>query len=250
MSFGFWNFTFVLLNVMVKVMNIKKQIYNLDGKLVKIIKRIGRLAEEKKIRAFLVGGFVRDIFLNIKNFDVDIVVERDGISFAHQLSRVLKLEITTHRRFGTAVLFCPGLKIDITTFRKETYSYPGSLPVVSGGSLMDDLARRDFTINAMAVSINRDDFGLLFDYFCGLDDLKFRRLRPMHRDSFFDDPLRILRIARFKARFGFSIEPEAMRLIKQAGKTKALEKMQKHRVRDELILIFKEDLIKCFGIPL
>ncbi|MBU2540989.1 MAG: hypothetical protein KJ593_03710 [Candidatus Omnitrophica bacterium] len=237
-------------------MNIKKRIYVLDARLLKYIKAIGALADKKGIRACLVGGFVRDMFLNLDNFDVDIILERDGIKFANLVSKTLKLNMISHERFGTAVLANNSIKIDIATFRKERYPYPGSLPVVSRGSLIEDLARRDFTINAMAVSINKNDFGLVFDYINGLTDLKQRRLRILHKKSFLDDPTRILRLVRFKARFNFSVENKTLGYIRQAKKSKALEKMQRHRIRDELILIFKEakpenaikDLSKVYGL--
>lgn len=221
-------------------MNIKRQINNLDKNLVKVIKRIGALADKQGFRACLVGGFIRDILLNIKNFDVDIILEREGIRFAQILSKRLKADLIIHRRFGTAALSLGGLKIDIATFRKEAYPYPGSLPIVFSGSLADDLARRDFSINALACSINKDDFGQISDYFQGLVDLKQRRLRVMHANSFIDDPTRILRIVRFKARLQFAFHPDTLRLLRQAKRRRVLERMQAHRIRDELVLIFKE----------
>ncbi|MEW6009234.1 MAG: hypothetical protein AB1629_06345 [Candidatus Omnitrophota bacterium] len=221
-------------------MNIKREIVRLDKKLVKLIKLIGELADKESLRACLVGGFVRDVFLKIRNFDIDVIVEKDGIRFAGLISKILKGRLLGHSRFKTAVVSFGNFKIDVATFRKEEYPYPGSLPVVSSGSLSDDLARRDFSINAMAVSINKNDFGFVFDYFLGLNDLKRKQLRVLHDKSFIDDPLRILRLARFKTRFGFSVEPVTLSLIKQAKKQKSLENMQKHRIRDELILIFKE----------
>lgn len=221
-------------------MNLSKMISSLDKELQGVIKRISRIAQKENQRAYLVGGFVRDILLHIKNFDVDIVVRDQGIKFAHILNKAFKWEITTHSRFGTAVIADKDFKIDISTSREESYPYPGSLPVVKWGSLVDDLARRDFTINAMAVSINKNDFGRVIDYFDGIKDLRLRQLKVLHEKSFLDDPTRILRLARFKSRFGFSIQGATRRLLNQAKSVKALEGVQKHRVRDELILIFKE----------
>ncbi len=221
-------------------MNIKKEILNLDKSLVKLIKVIGSLADSQGIRAYLVGGFVRDIFLKIKNFDIDIVVEIDGIRFASLLNKSLKGELLAHGRFGTAVINFKDFKIDVATSRGEIYPYPGSLPVVSAGSLGEDLARRDFSINAMALSINKNDFGFVFDYSDGLEDLKRKQLRVLHDKSFLDDPLRILRLARFKTRLNFSVQAKTLMLLRQAKKQNSLEGMQKHRIRDELILIFKE----------
>lgn len=221
-------------------MNIKNEINKLPRPLVNIIKNAGRFADNTNQRAYLVGGFIRDIFLKIKNFDVDIVLETKGINFARALNKRLKAKLIIHKRFGTAVIRCKNFKLDIATCRKEIYPYPGSLPVVSAGSLKDDLARRDFSINAMAVSINKDNFGQLFDFFCGLDAIRNKKLEILHKGSFLDDPIRILRLARFKARFGFSIDKATLKLIKASRGLKALENMQKHRVRDELVLMFKE----------
>jgi tRNA nucleotidyltransferase (CCA-adding enzyme) len=221
-------------------MNIKREILSLDRDIVKAIKAVSRCARKSKVRCFLVGGFVRDVLLKIKNLDLDIAVASDGVQFAQLLEKPLKAEVVSHKRFGTAVVTFDGIKIDITTLRKEQYPYPGSLPVVSPGNLSEDLARRDFTINAMAVSINQDNFGFVFDYFSSFDDLKAKQLCVLHKDSFFDDPTRILRLARFKTRFGFSVESNTLRYITQAKKKKSLEKMQRHRIRDELMLIFKE----------
>ena len=221
-------------------MNLNRYLKVLDKKLLKALMAAGRTAQRQGLRAYLVGGFVRDMFLKIKNFDIDIVVSSQGIKFAQTLSRKFNSKITAHKRFGTAVICAKDFKIDISTFRKEHYPYPGSLPVVSAGSLADDLGRRDFSINALAVSINKNDFGRVVDYFGGIIDLAKRQLRVLHKDSFLDDPTRILRLVRFKSRFGFIIEPATKKLIREARSAKALEKMQKHRVRDELILIFKE----------
>jgi tRNA nucleotidyltransferase (CCA-adding enzyme) len=221
-------------------MNITKKLNHLDLKLIAIIKRIGRFADKHNIRAFLVGGFVRDIFLKIKNFDIDIAVDKQGINFAQFLSKKLNLKIISHQRFGTAILSLGNLKVDIATLRKEAYPYPGSLPVVREGSLADDLARRDFSVNALAVGINKDDFGMVFDHFNGLADIEHKDLRVLHDKSFLDDPTRILRLVRFAARFNFSIETKTLNLLKQARLAGALENMQKQRVREELFLIFEE----------
>lgn len=213
---------------------------SLDRAIVKIIKRVGRCADREGLRCYLVGGFVRDILLKIKNFDIDVVLESDGIGFAQVLNKELKGQLLIHKRFGTAVIAREDFKIDIATLRKEYYPTAGSLPVVSPGSLADDLARRDFSINAVASSINSSDFGFVFDYFFGLDDIRGRRLSVLHKNSFLDDPTRILRLARFKGRLSFSIEPQTLHYLIQAREERALENVQKQRIRDELILIFKE----------
>jgi tRNA nucleotidyltransferase (CCA-adding enzyme) len=206
-----------------------------------VIKLCSRLAKEMDYKVYLVGGFVRDLVLGVKNFDLDIVVEGDGIEFAKRLSEKLNTKFIYHKRFGTAtVIKDKKFKVDIATARKETYEYPASLPKVSFGDINDDLARRDFTINSMAVDISEENYGKLIDPFCGKKDLKKGLIRILHPLSFIDDPTRILRAIRFKERFNFKFEKETLRLLKEAVKKDLLEKVGPHRLRDELILILKE----------
>ncbi|MDD5552942.1 MAG: hypothetical protein PHE18_03600, partial [Candidatus Omnitrophica bacterium] len=133
------------------------------------------------------------------------------------------------------------LKIDVATARKEHYPQPAHLPVVICGILDDDLTRRDFTINSMAISLNREDFGGLIDCFKSAQDLKEKKIRVLHDLSFIDDPTRILRAIRFEQRYGFRIEPKTLRLLKEADRLDMLHKVQPHRLRDELILMLNED---------
>lgn len=195
------------------------------------------LAQNRKV--YLVGGFVRDLILRVKNLDLDIVVEGDGIKFAEDFAKLLEARITAHRQFGTAtVLLKFGLKVDFSSARKESYPQPAHLPVVSSGSLKDDLFRRDFTINAMAISLTD---GSIVDYFGGRDDLINKKIRVLHDLSFKDDPTRILRAVRFEQRYDFNIEPKTLELLKEAVKLKMLEKVQPHRTRDDLVLVLKEN---------
>jgi len=188
--------------------------------------------------AYLVGGFVRDLVLKVKNLDLDIVVEGDGIKFAERFADLRDGKITAHKRFGTAtVLLKSGIKIDFSSVRREVYAKPAHLPVVSSGSLRDDLFRRDFTINAMAVSLNA---GRIVDFFNGRKDLKRKKIRILHNLSFKDDPTRILRGIRFEQRLNFRIEPLTLKLLKEAVKLRLLERVHPHRTRDDLILVLKE----------
>ena len=215
------------------------------------------VASRNSIPAYLVGGFVRDLILGIKNLDLDIVVEGNGIKFAEDFAGILKAKLIRHRRFGTAtIILRHNLKIapstslgvsgersrtiDIATARKEVYPRPAYLPVVTSGTLRDDLARRDFTVNAMAISIMESDFGRLIDFFCGKDDLRHKKMRILHNLSFIDDPTRILRAIRFEKRYNFRIETETLAYLKEAVRLKMLEKVEPQRLRDELILILKE----------
>ncbi|MFH1398158.1 MAG: hypothetical protein ABIH27_06395 [Candidatus Omnitrophota bacterium] len=199
------------------------------------------LASELNCNVYLVGGFVRDLLLGVKNLDLDIVVEGDGLGFAEKLSRKLEVRVVFHRRFGTATCFIrPHLKLDIATCRREFYPKPGHLPVVSFGLLKDDLFRRDFTINAMAISISNASFGRFIDLFNGKSDLANKKIRVLHNLSFVDDPTRILRAVRFEQRYGFRLEAATLFLLKEASRQGRLEKIQPQRVRDEIILILKE----------
>jgi len=201
------------------------------------------IAVRNNIPSYLVGGFARDLILGVRNFDLDIVVEGDGIKFAEEFAQELNAKLIRHRRFGTAtVLPKPHLKIDIATARKEFYPEPAHLPVVESGSLKDDLFRRDFTINAMAIGIADHSFGELIDFFGGRDDLRKKSVRVMHKLSFIDDPTRILRAARFEQRYDFKIEPQTLKFLKEAVCLKMLEVVEPQRIRDDLILILKEEM--------
>ncbi len=215
-------------------------------KLPKELKEVVYLARDISGRlnmpAYLVGGFVRDLILGRNNFDLDIVIEGDGIRFASALAAALKTRVTSHARFKTATIhYRPHLKIDVSTARKERYPGAAQLPVVEAGTMKDDLLRRDFTVNSMAMGISCGHFGKLIDYFSGKDDLKRRLIRVMHDKSFIDDPCRILRAIRFEQRFGFKIEPHTLCLLKDAVNSGMLQKLQPQRLRDDLILILKEE---------
>jgi len=220
---------------------LKKYLKKLPKEIQDLVYLAGDIAEENKMPAYLVGGFVRDLISGVKNLDLDITVEGDGIKFAECLAAATKSKLICHRRFGTAtVVLKHGLKIDIATARSETYPYPASLPVVTPGTIKEDLCRRDFTINAMAISINRHNFGSLIDVFAGQDDLRRKIIRILHDLSFIDDPTRILRAVRFATRYSFKIEHKSAILLKEAVADEMLKKVQPQRLRDELILILKE----------
>ena len=199
------------------------------------------VSRETKMPAYLVGGFPRDLILGVKDWDLDITVEGNGIKFAEALARRLNSGLIRHERFGTATLILDyRLKVDIATTRKEIYPFNASLPVVSPGSLREDLLRRDFTINAMALCISEGGGEKLIDIFGGRQDLAAGKIRILHDLSFKDDPTRILRAIRFQQRYNFKIEPETLRLLKEAIGAGLLEKVNPHRMRDELILMLKE----------
>jgi tRNA nucleotidyltransferase (CCA-adding enzyme) len=219
----------------------KEYLNRLPQDIMEIILRAQETSTEVGCRVFLVGGFVRDLILGVKNFDVDMAVESDGIKFAHALGNKIGAQVIAHRRFGTATLLMkPHGKIDIATTRNEDYPHPASLPEVREGHLEDDLLRRDFTINALAINISAYGFGTLIDVCGGKGDLSSGKIRVLHERSFIDDPTRILRAVRFEQRYDFRIEPKTLALLKAALHQSILQRVQPQRLRDELILILKE----------
>jgi len=219
----------------------KKYLEKLPGEIRELIYFAKDLAAYQGVPAYLVGGFVRDLLLGVKNFDLDIVVEGDGIKFAGYFAKLLKARLIRHRRFGTAtVVLMQGLKIDFSSARSEIYPEPASLPAVKSGTLKEDLYRRDFTINAMAISLQGKDFGRLVDFFGGRLDLEAGKIRILHDLSFIDDPTRIIRAVRFEQRYGFNIEPHTKKQFKCAVDLRMLEKVQPQRVRDDIILLLSE----------
>lgn len=226
-----------------KVQNLNK----LPKEILNLVYKIGKFCDTKKINGYTVGGFVRDLYLGLSNFDLDIVVEANAIEFAENLLKELGSHLICHHRFGTATIsILEKHKIDIATARKEIYECPASLPKVTPSTLFEDLKRRDFTINTLAFSINKKNFGELIDYFGGLKDLREKKIRILHDLSFIDDPTRILRAIRFETRFNFKIEPKTLSLLKKSLAISVLGKVQKQRIRDEIILLLKEkDPIAC-----
>jgi len=217
----------------------KKYFKRLPQELKKVISLAETVSLESGMPAYLVGGFVRDMLLGVKNLDMDIVVEGDGILFAQKLMPRLKAKIIVHQRFGTAALSFGKLKVDIASARKEIYEHPGDLPIVSFSSLKDDLKRRDFTINAMAVGISKGQWQLI-DPFAGKNDLASGKIRVLHDLSFQDDPTRIFRAVRFEQRYGFRIEPHTLKLLKESLNSGFLDLISAQRKRHELVLILKE----------
>ena len=205
-----------------------------------IVKIVGKIADKLKLPAYIVGGPVRDKLLGIANHDMDFVVEGDGIKFAEALNKTLKGKLTVYKAFGTATIALKEKKIDIVTARKETYKHSAAYPTVKPGAIKDDLFRRDFTINAMAISVNKKNFGELVDFYGGQKDLKKGVIRILHDKSFMDDPTRVFRAVRFSVRFGFKIEPHTKKLIKEAVSDGLLGEVNVGRIRKEIELFLKE----------
>lgn len=206
------------------------------------VRTLGALASDRGVRAHVVGGFVRDMLLGVPNLDIDIVVEGDGLAFALEAAEALGKRTKVHRRFGTAVLvWSRTLHVDITSARTEYYQRPGALPTVERSTLRQDLFRRDFSINAMAVCINPASFGQVADPFGGMRDLDRGIVRALHSMSFVEDPTRVLRAARFEVRFGFAIDGSTSALLRQAVEMGMLDEVSGARIREELLDIVDEE---------
>jgi tRNA nucleotidyltransferase (CCA-adding enzyme) len=190
---------------------------------------------------YLVGGSVRDILLGEPNFDVDVVVEGDAIALANELAKKLDGRVRAHRNFGTAVvLYSQDGRVDVVTARSESYHAPAVLPAVEPGTIDEDLHRRDFTINAMAVSLKGNERGALVDPFDGRADLEAGRIRILHDRSFVDDPTRILRAIRYEDRYGFRMDDDTVRLARECIATGHVGDLSGARLRDELIALLEE----------
>jgi tRNA nucleotidyltransferase (CCA-adding enzyme) len=190
---------------------------------------------------YLVGGTVRDILLGEQSFDVDIAVEGDAIAIARALADALGGRVRPHEKFGTAVvLYGEGERVDVVTARTEFYDAPAALPTVEHASIREDLFRRDFTINAMAASLRGEDFGRLVDPFGGRRDLAAGTIRVLHNLSFIDDPTRIFRALRYKARYGFSMDEHTRRLARGCIEMGLVGDLSSARLRDELMALLDE----------
>jgi len=208
---------------------------------LKIVKQIGEVADQSNVSVFLVGGVVRDMILRVTNLDLDVVVEENGITFARQLARKVNGHFRAHEKFCTAVVVYPdGFKLDIATARTEFYKHPAALPIVDASSIKQDLYRRDFTINAMAIRVNQKGFGELIDFFGGQQDVKDRLIRVLHSLSFVEDPARVFRAIRFERRLGFRIGNHTLNLMKNTIKQGICDQLDGQRLLYELKMIFQE----------
>jgi tRNA nucleotidyltransferase/poly(A) polymerase len=207
-----------------------------------ILERIGAIGDEDGMDVYVVGGYVRDLFLGRPLNDVDVVVEKDGIAFAGRIAAELGGgPVVRFEKFGTAMLNIGSRKIEVVGARTEEYESSSRKPVVSAGTIADDLARRDFTVNAMAVSLNTASFGFLQDPFSGRKDLAARILRtPLDpQKTFDDDPLRMLRAVRFASQLSFSVEERALSMI--PGMKDRLQIVSQERKTEEFMKILASD---------
>jgi tRNA nucleotidyltransferase (CCA-adding enzyme) len=190
--------------------------------------------------AYLVGGAVRDLLRGAQSVDLDIAVEGDARSVARALAERLGGQAREHERFGTATVRAGALSCDLATTRREVYETPGALPVVEAAGLAEDLRRRDFTINAMAIALTGDHLGQLQDPGSGLADLESGVIRTLHPHSFLDDPTRLLRAVRYGVRLGFVMDRDTLRTAQEAIRAGAMSTVSGARVRDELMDLLGE----------
>ncbi len=223
-------------------LDVQDKIQQLPEEMVSLITVVKKVAQKEDLKVFIVGGFVRDLLLKRNNFDLDFVVEGDAIRIAEKVNAYLKGRLISHKKFQTAVVKLPNQPhIDFVSARREYYEYPAALPKVEKSTIWNDLFRRDFTINCMAIELNGEKDYQLIDYFSGLDDLSNGLIRALYNLSFIEDPTRIFRAIRFASRLGFSIEEETKKFILQAVKDHMINKLSQDRIREEIHGIFKDE---------
>ena len=211
-------------------------LFQKDDRLTKILKRIGSVADRNNLEAYLVGGVIRDKIIGYPNNDIDVTVIGDGIEFAREIAKSFRLKkVVEYPRFGTTVIPYHEIQIEVASARSEEYKSNSRKPEVNNGSLWEDLSRRDFTVNALAMSLNAERMFELTDLFEGLKDLDAGLLRtPLDPvKTFSDDPLRMLRALRFASQLGFHIENRTFRAISRVRER--IEIVSQERITDELV---------------
>ena len=239
--------------------NLKKELENLVPlNVIKALDVCSQTAEELSLKIFLIGGAVRDVINGKKHFDIDIAVQGNAIEFAHYLENTnfefCKIK-EIHENFKTAkvVFFIDyeKIEIDLASTRKESYPYSGSLPKVEeiGCDLYYDVARRDFSINSMAISLNKENFGDLTDYLGGYDDIQQKKIRILHEKSFIDDPTRIIRALKFRVRFGYDLDDTTRKLQNKLLESGMFDDFCGKRITSELKQTFnlnKSEIMEIF----
>lgn len=227
---------------------VKNIALNIPDRLLTYLRQIGSVSNQRSVKAYTVGGVVRDLILSnecqIKDgtLDLDIVIENNAIGVAQKIADDFTTSINIHKQFGTAkIITKEDFRIDFVTARSETYQTSGALPSVTFNSIKEDLYRRDFSINAIAMSILPTDFGNLLDYTGGLIDLKNASVRTLHNQSYRDDPTRIFRAIRYEQRYNFRISQTDQGLIQNSINQNHLDNISGQRIRKEFNRIFSEE---------
>jgi len=213
---------------------------SLTGASLAVLLKLREIALEQMLPLYLVGGPVRDALMGMPIKDLDFVFEGDAPSLAARLAEEMDGRLVVHPTFGTASVLIEDATVDVVTARRETYPSPGALPQVTPSGIDDDLARRDFTINAMALPLVQVHPQVL-DPHAGIDDLQDGVVRILHRRSFVDDPTRLMRAARYEQRFGLRIEEDTLREVQQAVADNCLSTVSGDRLRHELERMFEEE---------
>lgn len=209
----------------------------LDSQL-QVVKAASNIASQHGVALYLVGGTVRDLLLEKNLSDVDLSAVGSSHEFVVALANAFDSQIVSESQFGTSKLRCGEIDIDLATARSESYIHPGALPKVSPGSIYEDLSRRDFTINSMAISLETESWGELMDPFDGQKDLHHGLIRTLHQNSFIDDATRMLRAIRYAQRLGFQLAPKTEQLIRRD--LIYLDCIKGDRIRHEFQRIFLE----------
>jgi len=206
-----------------------------------LLRAVAEKASEIAMPLYLVGGSVRDMLLGAPVKDLDMVVEGDAAVLAFEVSKAASGDVLAYSQFGTATVKLEGQRFDLATARQETYRRPGALPTVTPSAIHEDLERRDFSINAMAMALSGPQAGRLLDPHGGKDDLRLGLIRILHAKSFVDDATRILRAVRYEQRLNFRLEEETHRLLLEAVEGGMLDTVSGDRLRRELELMFGEE---------
>ena len=214
----------------------------LSKELHALIYFLGYRSQKNRFKIYGIGSFVRDLILGRENRVIDLLVENSAVDFARSLQEVLPAgRLRFDEKLGTATLLLPeGIVFDMVTARKEFYTLTGTPAAIEEATLKNGLYRKNFTINTMACAFNPQEFGRLYDFFGGRDDLEKGLIRVLYQLSFVDDPCRILQAIRFEQRFGFTVEEETKALLYKAQSSRLLKKISKEKLYSEVRLIFQE----------